>query len=236
MHPLRGAIYSGRALGVITQFWGHRRAAGAAVLRPRTLCQPDGVKAADAIPEGALLTAPWGALSKRRAPGFMEESSETHLQALLSFHLQEKRDLRWCLAHTLTSSSHVQQPSQPTFPPGEKHMKAIANSSAAGERLRALPSEVLALGSVEIAANHTKMSREANADRWPTIWVSCLLRGCREKIKSYLVMSHCHWERGIKEVMKRGCNKNESLGHSCICTRGRTSALWVRNRRSFPQM
>lgn len=103
--------------------------------------------------------SPQGALSKRRAPGFMEGGSETHLQALLSFHLQEKRDLRWCLARTLTSSSHIQQQSQPTFPPGEKYMKAIANSSAAGERLLVLPSEVLALGSVEIATNHTDKSR-----------------------------------------------------------------------------
>lgn len=38
-------------------------------------------------------------------------------------------------------------------------MKAIANSSAAGERLLVLPSEVLALGSVEIATNHTDKSR-----------------------------------------------------------------------------
>lgn len=145
--------------------------------------------------------SPQGALSKRRAPGFMEGGSETHLQALLSFHLQEKRDLRWCLARTLTSSSHIQQQSQPTFPPGEKYMKAIANSSAAGERLLVLPSEVLALGSVEIATNHTKMSREANADGCPTIWVSCLLRGCKEEIKSYLMISRCHWEHGIKVVI-----------------------------------
>jgi len=97
-HSLCSPICSGRALQVTTWFWSHRLAPARAVVQrwssPCTLCQPRGVKAAEAVQEGALLTAPWWALSKKRPPRFIEEGWETHLQALLSFHLQEKRDLQ----------------------------------------------------------------------------------------------------------------------------------------------
>lgn len=54
---------------------------------------------------GGPLTVPHEPQARK---GFTEQGSETHLQALLSFHLQEKRDLQWCLARLLASSSHVQ--------------------------------------------------------------------------------------------------------------------------------
>lgn len=53
-------------------------------------------------------------------------------------------------------------------------------------------------GSVEIAINPTKMSRETGADCWPTNLVSCLHGGCKKKIKPYLMFSCCHRERGYQ--------------------------------------
>lgn len=62
-------------------------------------------------------------------------------------------------------------------------MKAIAKSSAAGGRLCAMLRELLALGSMEIAVNHIRMSQETNAHCWPADMVSCLRGGCKKEIK-----------------------------------------------------
>lgn len=62
-------------------------------------------------------------------------------------------------------------------------MKAIAKSSAAGGRLRAMLREVLALGSMEIAVNHIGMRQETSADCRPTDLVSCLHGGCKKEMK-----------------------------------------------------
>lgn len=72
-------------------------------------------------------------------------------------------------------------------------MKAIADSSAAeggfgfGQR-----------GSTEIAIHHTRMNRGTNAECWPTNLASCIHRGCKKRIKPYLMISCCQCECGYQ--------------------------------------
>lgn len=89
------------------------------------------------------------ALSKRKLPVFMEDGSETHLEALSSSHLQEERDLQRCWAHLPHPPPTPSNRASPRVPPERCTRGRLQELSCQGRALHAmLPRQILALGSV----------------------------------------------------------------------------------------
>lgn len=85
------------------------------------------------------------ALSKRKLPVFMEDGSETRLEALSSSHLREERDLQRCWVHL----PHPPPTPSPRVPPERCTRGRLQELSCQGSALHAmLPRQILALGSV----------------------------------------------------------------------------------------
>lgn len=142
----------------------------------------------------------------------MQEGSEIHFQALLSSYLQENRTCSgvWLLHPPPTSSNQVN-----TFPTGQKEERAVCDHSAAGGRcvccskVCVLPREGVCaaqggFGSGQHSRAHTNCHQPCRGIQYPLL--CCLHRGCKKKMKPFLMISWCHCECG-----QQGDNRNVAV-------------------------
>lgn len=112
-------VCSGRGLQITTRFWNHRlaptRRCRTRGCSPCTLCQRCGGKTAEAMQEGAFLTAPWWAPSKKRPPRFYGRGLRDPLTSPFIFPPAREKGpavvfgsrSRILLPRTITESAHT---------------------------------------------------------------------------------------------------------------------------------